>query len=251
MKRLGKSQLGLVGFMFLGELGLAAPAIAAAEQKPVAPATPAAATRPAAAGPTLEPSRGQEIGQIFEAYLTPHQESDEEEATPATVPKQFRATTPSQNRTAREAAGHRGHGVVRFSKDLSRAFIDVRIEGINAATINMFHIHCGRPGILGPILVDFALSTELQKDLADGVMSVEIRNEHIVKNIAQGHGLIGGFTAGCVIPSPTLGGLKPTKVTTVAGMAQLAAAGELYFNLHTTGQTYFGDIRGQLHRVEK
>lgn len=248
MKRLGKSLLGLV---LLGELAFAPHASAAAEQKPNAPATPATATRPATAAPSLDPSRGQEVGLVVEAYLTPHQESDEEEATPGIVPKQFRASTPSQNRAAREAAGHRGHGVVRFSKDLSRAFIDVRIEGINATTINMFHIHCGRPGILGPILVDFALSTELQKDLADGVMSVEIHNEHLVKNIAQGHGLLGGFTAGCVIPSPTLGGLKPSKVTTIAGMAQLAAAGELYFNLHTTGQTYFGDIRGQLHRVEK
>jgi hypothetical protein len=33
-------------------------------------------------------------------------------------------------------------------------------------------------------------------------------------------------------------------------MAQLARAGELYFNLHTTGQTYFGDMRGQIHRAD-
>lgn len=248
MKRLQKSFLCLA---LLGELGLVSPAVAGPEQKPAA--GPQAASKPAApaAAPALDPSRAQEIGLVVEAYLTPHQESDEEEATPTTIPKQFRSSTPSQNRAAREAAGHRGHGVVRFTKDFSRAFIDVRIEGVNSGTINMFHIHCGRPGILGPILVDFALSADLQKDLADGVMSVEIRNEHLVKNIANGHGLIGAFTAGCVIPSPSLGGLKPVKVTTIAGMAQLAAAGELYFNLHTTGQTYFGDMRGQLHRVEK
>jgi hypothetical protein len=29
-------------------------------------------------------------------------------------------------------------------------------------------------------------------------------------------------------------------------MAAIAREGELYFNLHTTSQTYFGDIRGQL-----
>jgi hypothetical protein len=52
---------------------------------------------------------------------------------------------------------------------------------------------------------------------------------------------------GCLIPSPTLLTGKPPKVSTVAGMAQLARDGELYFNLHTTGQTYFGDIRGQIY----
>lgn len=51
---------------------------------------------------------------------------------------------------------------------------------------------------------------------------------------------------GCVIPSASLGSVAPTKVATVAGMAQLARDGELYFNLHTTGHTYFGDIRGQI-----
>jgi hypothetical protein len=38
----------------------------------------------------------------------------------------------------------------------------------------------------------------------------------------------------------------PLKVSTIAGMAAFAKQGNLYFNLHTTGQTYFGDIRGQL-----
>ena len=32
---------------------------------------------------------------------------------------------------------------------------------------------------------------------------------------------------------------------------QMAQSGELYFNLHTTGQTYYGDIRGQLLPAEK
>ena len=206
-------------------------------------ATASAAPPPAAA---LEPARGQEIGLVFESYLSPHQEPDDEENTPATVPEMFRSTTPSQTRAAREAAGHRGHGVVRFTNDLSRAYVDVKIEGVPLNDVNMFHIHCGKPGILGPILVDFALATDLQKNLADGTFSVEITNEHIVKTAEHGHGPIAAFTAGCVVPSASLAGLEPTKVSTVAGMAQIASEGELYFNLHTTGQTYYGDIRGQL-----
>lgn len=213
----------------------------------VAHAAPAAGNPPV----TLDPSQGSEIGMVFESYLSPHQEPDEEENTPATTPKVFRSTGTSMNRAAREAAGHRGHGRIRFSKDLSRAFVDVRVDGIKANTVNMFHIHCGKPGILGPILVDFAQATNIQENLADGLFSVEIRNEHITKTVEHGHGLIGALTAGCVINSPSLGSMKPTKVSTVSGMAQIALEGELYFNLHTVSQTYFGDIRGQIHAVDK
>jgi hypothetical protein len=34
-------------------------------------------------------------------------------------------------------------------------------------------------------------------------------------------------------------------------MAEIAMERELYFNLHTTGQTYFGDIRGQIYPDSK
>ncbi|MCY1060451.1 CHRD domain-containing protein [Nannocystis sp. SCPEA4] len=224
------------------------PTPAAAVATPAAaPATAAPTTSPAPASPALDPSRGAEIGAVYEAFMTPHQEGDEEENTPASTPKQFRSTTPSQSRAEREAAGHRGHGQLRFSNDFSRVFIDVKIEGIDPKTINMFHIHCGKPGILGPILVDFSHATDLQSNIADSMFSVEIRNEHLTKTVEHAHGLVGAFTTGCIIPSPSLGAIAPTKVSTVAGMAQLARDGELYFNLHTTGQTYFGDIRGQIH----
>ena len=113
-------------------------------------ATAHAASPAHAAGAGLDPAQGSDIGWVFEAFLSPHQEPDEEENTPATTPKVFRSTGKSMNRAAREAAGHRGHGRIRFTKDLSRAFVDVRIDGIPANTVNMFHIHCGKPGILGP-----------------------------------------------------------------------------------------------------
>lgn len=225
-------------------------------QQPAAPApvvAPAVAPAPAdaaVADAPLDASRGGEVGLVFEAYLSPHQESDEEEGTPRTTPAQFRSTTPSKSRAEREAAGHRGHGRIRFSRDFSRAWVDVKVEGVELATVNMFHIHCGKPGILGPILVDFALATDLATDLADGTLSLELRNEHIVKTSEHGHGALAAFTMGCIIPSPSLGTLKPSKVSTIAGMAQLALERELYFNLHTTGQTYFGDMRGQVHPVE-
>lgn len=200
--------------------------------------------------PALDPARGKVIGLVFEAFLSPHQESNEEENTPSSVPQQFRSTTASQTRDQREAAGHRGHGQVRFSKDLSRAYVDVRIEGVDLSTVNMFHIHCGKPGILGPILVDFSLATDLETNLADGLFSVELRNEHIVETTEHATDMTGALTLGCIIGSPSLESLKPAKVSTIGGMAQLAVERELYFNLHTTGQTYYGDLRGQLYPVE-
>lgn len=219
-------------------------------------ATPAATTAPASASATpapaasLEPGRGKEVGLVFESFLSPWQEGDEEENTPSSTPSKFKSTTPSQSRAQREAGGHRAHGLLRFSNDLSRAWVDVRVEGVDLSAVNMFHIHCGRPGILGPILVDFSLATDLKQNLADGTFSVELTDEHLVRTAAAGEGLVGVATMGCVIPSPSLGSNRPVKTSTIAGMAQLARQGELYFNLHTTGQTYFGDMRGQIQPAE-
>lgn len=193
------------------------------------------------------PATGADVGQVYEAFLSPHQEPGEEADTPKGVPAKFRSTGTSLTRDERAAAGHRGHGVVSFTRDLSSATVDVTIEGIDPSTVNMFHIHCGKPGILGPILVDLSRVTNLQEDLKDGRMTVTIRNEDIVATAAHEHGdVVAAFTNGCVLPSPSLSGLAPTKVATVAGMAWLAEQGELYFNLHTRPQTYFGDIRGQI-----
>ncbi len=202
---------------------------------------------PAAAGetPDLDPAKGKEVGLVYEAFLSPNQEPGEESDTPKKTPAIFKSTTPSKTRAEREAAGHAGHAVVRFSKDLSRAWIDIEISGVKVNEINMFHIHCGKPGHLGPILVDFSHITDIQQNFSDGTFSVEVTNEAITQTVAHAHGAVGTFTAGCFIPGPSLAGLQPVKVSTVAGMATIAEEGELYFNLHTTGQTYFGDIRGQ------
>lgn len=197
--------------------------------------------RPVESG-ALNLDAGKEIGAVYEAYLSPWQEPGEEKDTPGYIPSQFQSTTPSQLRSERKS---RGVGRVRFTKDLSKAYVDVKIDGIKIPEINMFHIHCGRPDQLGPILVDFALTTDIQKNFTDdGVMSVEVRDEHIEAESHAGHGIIGEFTAGC----PIVPGGKE-KVKTIAGMEYIARKGELYFNLHTTGQTYFGDIRGRIVQV--
>lgn len=203
-----------------------------------APSTPVQTSTPTV---TLESGAGAEIGSVYEAYLSPHQEPGEEENTPAMIPKEFRSTAPSLRRSERTS---RGHGTLRFSKDLSKVYVDVKVENIKAEDIVMFHIHCGKPDQLGPIVVDFALAGNIQQNFADSVFSVVVTNDNITQTAASGHGLVGAFTAGCPIIPGTM-----DKVKTVAGMELIARHSELYFNLHTKGQVYFGDIRGQLHPV--
>jgi hypothetical protein len=162
-----------------------------------------------------------------------------EEDTPAITPKEFLSTAPSVARNLRKS---RGHGQLRFTNDLSRVYIDVRIDQVNLDDVNLFHIHCGKPDQLGPILVDFALFGDIKQNVKDGVFSVVVTNEHIVKTTAAGHGLVGLITAGCPIVPGTV-----DKVKTIAGMEHIARHSELYFNLHTKGQTFFGEMRGQIH----
>lgn len=204
----------------------------------------------------LNPSRQYEIGWVFEAYFSPHQEGGEEEDAPPGTPEVFLSTAPSRDRDERaEDAGHRGHGLLRFTKDFSRAYVDVKLEAnyiVDADEVTMFHIHCGRPGVLGPIIIDFSLMTDIYENFADdGVFSVEITNADIEANNALGEeSLAAAFSRGCIVPSPTLESIVPVKITTIAGLARIAQEGDLYFNLHTAGQTFYGDMRGQLHPVD-
>lgn len=190
----------------------------------------------------LDPAGGGAVGSVFEAWLSPHQEGGEEEETPAFIPPVFRSTAPSVPRNERPS---RGHGVIEFARDLSRAWVHVAIDGVDPTTINMFHLHCGRPGQLGPILVDLGLEGDLTEVFTDGRASFEITNDDLVAVVDHGHGPVGAFTAGCPITLAVPG----DKIKTVAGMFTVAAEGELYFNLHTTAQTFFGDMRGQVHPV--
>lgn len=198
------------------------------------------AASPALAQTALNPKAGSEIGTVVEAYLSPHQEPGEEKDTPRAIPKQFRSTAPSLLRDERKGIGH---GRIRFTRDTSRAYVEVAVENVKAEDVVMFHIHCGPPDVLGPILVDFGHFDDVKANFADGLYTFEVTNKTIEGTAAGGHGVIGALTAGCpVMPgNPALG-----KVKTVAGMERIARRGDFYFNLHTKGQVYFGDLRGQL-----
>lgn len=191
----------------------------------------------------LNPGKGKEIGFVYESYMSPEQEGDDEENTPEIAPDVFKSTVPSVPRALRPS---HGHGVLSFTNDLSEAYVHVAIEGVNPDEIVMWHIHCGKPGQLGPIIVDFGLKGDPSQYFEDGVFSMKITNEDIEANLDHAEGVVGAFTGGCPI---TLA-LPLDKATTIAGMQTIAEEGELYFNLHTKGQTFYGDIRGKLQRVE-
>lgn len=189
----------------------------------------------------LNPNQGKDIGFVYEAFLSPQQEPGEESDTPPLTPRQFLSTAPSVDRNNRLS---QGHGVIQISRDLSRAHVEVKADHVNPADIVMFHIHCGRPDVLGPILIDFANSGDIQTNFEDGVFSVDLTNEDVVEVIEAGEGPVGAFTAGCPIEQGV-----PSKVKTIAGMQYIAQKGELYFNLHTKGQTFYGDMRGKVHPI--
>lgn len=192
-------------------------------------------------GKTNELSQSKEIGSVYKSWASPQQQDGEESDTPATAPAEFKSTTPSIPREQRKDSGY---GTLSFTKDLSRAYVVMKIKNIDVSKINLFHIHCGAPGILGPVLIDFGLKGDLTKLLATGEMRVELKNQDLIDEINTGHhhGLTAALVGGCQNPED-----PASRVNTIAGMEQLARHGQLYLNLHTTGQSYYGDIRGQLY----
>ena len=83
---------------------------------------------------------------IFEGYFSPHQESGEEEDVPEGTAEVFLSTQPPCSRDEREADGYTGYALLRFTKDMSRAYVDVKFTAENLTVLDeivMFHLHLG------------------------------------------------------------------------------------------------------------
>lgn len=183
-----------------------------------------------------DPATGATTFTVYEAYLSPQQEGEEEDGAPKGVePKSTPPFTPREQRKSR------GHGQIRFNRELSRAFVDVEIAGVNPADIVMFHIHCGPPGMLGPILVDLGSFGDLKKAFANNKLAVEVSNKD-VKFVSM-------YPKAVKLPEscPAELGIAGAQVKTIAGMEALARKGALYFNLHTKTHTFYGEMRGQVY----
>jgi hypothetical protein len=189
---------------------------------------------------TQDPALGATTFTVYEAFLSPMQQPGEETEAPKVLEKTLKlgGTEPSIPREQRKS---RGYGQIRFAKDLSKAYVDVQIEGVKPEDIIMFHIHCGPPGVLGPIVVDLGEFGTLSKTLANGKLSVEVSNKNItyVKDVK---GLKPALPESC----PAELGF-PTQTKTIAGLEYLARKGVLYFNLHTKAHTFYGEMRGQIY----
>ena len=194
---------------------------------------------PASPAHADDPSLGATTYTVYEAFLSPAQEPGEESEIPKPLEKSLGATKPSTLRAQRTS---RGHGRIRFTRDLTAALVDVEIKGVDPADILMFHIHCGPPGGLGPVVVDFGKFGALSTKLAAGKLSVKVGNEDInfVSMLPR------GFKPSLPESCPVDIGF-PTQVKTIAGLEYLARKGVLYFNLHTKAHTYYGEMRGQIY----
>jgi hypothetical protein len=189
-----------------------------------------------------DPAQGATTFTVYEAFLSPAQEPGEESETPKPLQASLGATAPSVPRASRKS---KGWGQVRFARDLSKAYVEVQIQGVNPADILMFHIHCGPPGFLGPVIVDFGESGSPAKKFVDGKFSVELTNEN-VRFVKDMPGLKPSLPESC----PSELGLL-SQVKTLSGLEHLARKGVLYFNLHTKAHTYYGEMRGQLYAIKE
>lgn len=188
-----------------------------------------------------DPAQGATTFTVYEGWMSPQQQPGDE----ADAPKGLAKATGLDSSAAsvpREQRKSRGYGQLRFTRDLSKAFVDVDLAGVNPADILMFHIHCGPPGVLGPIVVDFSDLGSLGKLLANGKMSVELTNKHITYVKQMPRGLKPALPESC----PVEPGM-PTQAMTIASLEYLARKGVLYFNLHTKANTFYGEVRGQIY----
>lgn len=186
-----------------------------------------------------DPALGATTYIVYESFLSPAQEPGEESEVPKPLEKSLGATKPSTPRAQRAS---RGWGKVRFTRDFSSALVDVEIKGVDPADILMFHIHCGPPGGLGPVLVDLGKHGALPQKLASGKLSVKLGNEDLTFVSMLPKGFKPSLPESCPVEIGF-----PAQTKTLVGMESLARRGLLYFNLHTKAHTYYGEMRGQLY----
>jgi CHRD domain len=177
------------------------------------------------------PAVGEQSFTEYEAFLHPAQE-------------------PDPNLTSQA----KGYGRLRFPKNLSASTIEVDLEGVDASKVTAFHLHCGSPGVLGPIIVDLGQFGDLSRTLSSGHLSATVVNQGLtfVKQPplppTPGSGpLTLPLPEGC----PSNINFPVQQVNTVAGLEALARNGALYFNLHTVGHEFYGEIRGQVYPVNR
>jgi hypothetical protein len=237
----------LASHLFLAACG--APAMSPTTpsgQDGTAPSTTTAVKVPTAPPSPLEnASVGNTTFTVYEGFMSPHQQPGEETDAPKLLAKALGLESAAVS-VPREQRKSLGHGRIRFNRSLSRAFLDVEIEGVNPEDIMMFHVHCGPPGILGPIIVDLGEHGSMSKAFVNGKLSMELSNKNITFIKDMPHGLKPALPESC----PAELGFA-SQAMTIASLEYLARKGVLYFNLHTKAHSFYGEMRGQIYGVKE
>lgn len=114
---------------------------------------------------------------------------------------------------------------VRFAPDLSS--LDFRLVVQNGVGVTVSHLHCGRAGENGPIVVPLSQPNEQGMDVSGVLGEGTLTNAEIAASAAQCEEVIG----------------RP--VRNIASLAAAAVEGLIYANVHTVANPA-GEIRGQL-----
>jgi hypothetical protein len=171
--------------------------------------------------------------------------------TPSTEYQAF--LSPQQEPGPDTGSNIRGVAEITFDAFLTKAHVEVLFFHINVDNITAFHIHCGPPSTLGPVIVnfaDFVASGDVRDLISNRRVSVTVTNDKLtfIDTLPDDPPDTPRLPEGC--PNNIF---LPGQANTIAALEALARLGVLYFNFHTStfGDTseFFGEMRGQVYPV--
>jgi len=136
-----------------------------------------------------------------------------------------------------------------FDAYLTQAQITFDLTNLNPSQISAFHLHCGLPGQLGPLVINFgnfgAFTSTFKKIGPNTYRFQQTVTDSDIdeQNFPPAPG-----------PVPACAGnnIGPAPATSIASLESLGRVGQLYFNVHTgsgTDPTFvFALIRGQMYK---
>lgn len=184
-----------------------------------------AATQPAAAQqPTAAPSTS------YQAFPSPQQEPG-----------------PSSGETTTAI------GLLEFDPYLTQVQVTFYLKNLNPSQIAAFHLHCGLPGQLGPIVVNFNIFGSFTQTFSQ----VDSNTYLFSQTVTDADVDEANWPPSSLRPPPACAAnnIGPAPATNIAGIEALARIGQLYFNVHVGNSIrqptyFFGLIRGQVYSVE-
>jgi hypothetical protein len=162
------------------------------------------------------PLAASEAGEDYYTFDLQARLSGEQEVTPPAAP-----TIPSLGVITDAKARVK----IQVERDLSS--FRFRLVVLNGNDVTQAHLHCGRPGQNGPVVVFLSALNAEGQDVNGLLAHGTRRNEHIEPGAAACEELIG----------------RP--INNIASLAAAAFDGLIYANVHTI-QNPAGEVRGQL-----